>query len=188
MNIIVDFDGTCVTHNHPVIGKEIGAAPVLKELVAHRHNLILFTMRGSGKLSVEKFGRDGLKDAVDWFKKHQIPLYGIQSNPTQHHWTNSPKAHGHLIIDDICLGIPLCHTKEDGVFVDWLKVVDLLSDTLILPLNKFEKQELKSKILLDREIKLENEFNMDDIINNCHCGNDNTEFGFCPTCDTGTIV
>lgn len=35
---------------------------------------------------------------------------------------------------------------------------------------------------------LENEFNMDDIIDNCHCGNDNTEFGFCPTCDTGTRV
>lgn len=57
MNILIDFDGTCVTHNHPTIGEEIGAVPVLKALVAKGHNLILFTMRGSGKISLEKFGR-----------------------------------------------------------------------------------------------------------------------------------
>lgn len=154
MNILIDFDGTCVTHDHPVVGKEIGAVPVLKELVKQGHNLILFTMRGSGKLSLEKFGRDGLKDVVDWFKKHQIPLYGIQTNPTQHRWTNSPKAHGHLIIDDTCLGIPLHHTKDDGAFVDWVSVIDLLADRLILALDKFNKQELKAQVIVERKVKL----------------------------------
>lgn len=153
MTILVDFDGTCVTHNHPVVGKEIGAAPVLKELVAHGHQLILFTMRGSGEISMEKFGRDGLNDALIWFEGHEIPLYGVQTNPTQHHWTNSPKAHGHLIIDDICLGIPLLHTKDDAPFVDWVRVIDLLTDRLILPLDKFQKQELKAQVILEREVK-----------------------------------
>lgn len=44
MYIAVDFDGTCVTHAYPQIGKEIGAAPVLRYL-AQKHMLILFTMR-----------------------------------------------------------------------------------------------------------------------------------------------
>jgi hypothetical protein len=33
MIIAVDFDGTCVTHDFPHVGKDIGAVPVLKELV-----------------------------------------------------------------------------------------------------------------------------------------------------------
>lgn len=33
MIIAVDFDGTCVTHEFPEVGKDIGAVPVLKELV-----------------------------------------------------------------------------------------------------------------------------------------------------------
>ena len=45
MVIAVDFDGTCVTHDYPAVGKEIGAVPVLKALVQAGHKLILFTMR-----------------------------------------------------------------------------------------------------------------------------------------------
>lgn len=64
MKIGIDFDGTCVTHDYPRIGKDIGAVPVLKELVERGHKLILNTMR-SGK---------ELEDAVEWFKK-MISLY-----------------------------------------------------------------------------------------------------------------
>lgn len=35
MIIAVDFDGTCVTHEFPYVGKEIGAAEVLKEDRCH---------------------------------------------------------------------------------------------------------------------------------------------------------
>lgn len=45
MDIIIDFDGTCVTHEFPEVGKDIGAVSVLKELIKSGHNLILFTMR-----------------------------------------------------------------------------------------------------------------------------------------------
>ena len=41
MIIAVDFDGTCVTHKYPDIGEDIGAVPVLKELVDKGHRLIL---------------------------------------------------------------------------------------------------------------------------------------------------
>ena len=47
MEICIDFDGTCVTHDYPRVGRDIGAVPVLKELVKNRHLLILFTMRSS---------------------------------------------------------------------------------------------------------------------------------------------
>ena len=86
MYIAIDFDGTCVTHDYPRIGKDINAVNVLKKLVANGHKLILNTMR-SGK---------ELKEAINWFKKNDIELYGANENPTQKKWTNSPKVYAHL--------------------------------------------------------------------------------------------
>jgi hypothetical protein len=67
-----------------------------------------------------------LSDAVQWFKDNDIPLYGIQKNPTQHTWISSPKAYGNLIIDDAGLVIPFVMPIE-GVdsfrpYVDWSRV------------------------------------------------------------------
>ena len=45
MFIAIDFDGTCVTHDYPEVGKDIGAVPVLKRLIDAGHKLILHTMR-----------------------------------------------------------------------------------------------------------------------------------------------
>jgi hypothetical protein len=128
MDILVDFDGTCTTHDFPYVGKEIGAPEVLRDLVIAGHNLILFTMRSD--TSKGKF----LKDAVNWFEKNDIPLYGIQENPTQRAWTSSPKAYGQLIIDDICLGIPLKVDPQmsDRPFVDWEKCRTLMEEMGIL--------------------------------------------------------
>jgi hypothetical protein len=122
--ICVDFDGTCVTHSYPYIGKEIGSEPILKRLTDAGHRLILFTMR-SGKQ---------LDEAVAWFNEQGIPLFGINTNPTQSIWTKSPKAYGHLYIDDAALGSPLVvnvayHEKP---FVDWNKVEELLIEKQIL--------------------------------------------------------
>jgi hypothetical protein len=128
MDILVDFDGTCTTHEFPNVGHEIGAPEVLKDLVLAGNRLILFTMRCNGVQGAY------LKDAIQWFEKNDIPLYGIQENPTQKAWTSSPKAYGQLIIDDICLGIPL---KVDPnlsgrPFVDWAKCRVLLEEMGIL--------------------------------------------------------
>ena len=43
MIIAVDFDGTCVAHEFPKVGKDIGAAPILKKLVEKGHRLF-FTL------------------------------------------------------------------------------------------------------------------------------------------------
>ncbi len=130
--IVLDFDGTCVTHDFPNIGKEIGAAPVLKKLTDNGHKIILFTMRcdfnGDENLSGSPTGSNEpkkyLTDAINWFKKHKIPLYGIQINPQQKTWTTSPKVWGDIIIDDTALGVPLCFNlkKSNHPFVDWVAV------------------------------------------------------------------
>lgn len=135
MEIIIDFDGTCVAHDFPRIGKGIGAVTVLKELVANGHRLILFTMRADRTEyadpkddSIQDRIGNFLTDAVDWFAQNEIPLYGIQTNPTQHNWTTSPKAYGHLMIDDSAVGTPLMMVKgfSEKPFVDWVKMKELL--------------------------------------------------------------
>ena len=111
MYIAIDFDGTCVTHDYPRIGKDIHAIPVLNKLVSNGHKLILNTMR-SGK---------ELDDAVNWFKENNIELFGINENPTQKSWTNSPKVYAHMYIDDAAFGCPLLNMPEisDRPFVNW---------------------------------------------------------------------
>lgn len=124
MYIAIDFDGTCVTHDYPRIGKDIGATVVLKRLVEAGHKLILNTMR-SGK---------ELQDAIDWFSENGIELYGANENPTQKRWTQSPKVYAHLYIDDAALGCPLRMNSNlsDRPFVDWEVVSFLLEDNGIL--------------------------------------------------------
>jgi hypothetical protein len=125
--IAVDFDGTVVKHEYPKVGETIkGAVDVLKMLVANKHNIILWTMR-SGKQ---------LDDAVNWYKENDIPLFGVNYNPTQVEWTESPKAYAEIYIDDAALGCPLCFNCVEGKngvmhpvgrpFVDWVKVLDML--------------------------------------------------------------
>lgn len=117
MVIAIDFDGTCVKHRYPHVGEDIGAVPVLKKLVENGHKLILYTMRSSLD--------NGLNDALNWFRNNDIPLYGIQRNPTQD-WTNSPKCFANLYIDDAALGIPLIHediiSQNYDSYVDWKRV------------------------------------------------------------------
>ncbi len=138
MNILIDFDGTVVTHEFPKIGKDVGAVPILKELVNRGHNLILFTMRSNFKGDNGPLGHKGngtyLTDAINWFKEREIPLYGINTNPQQKYWTASPKAYGDLIIDDTCLNIPLIYNKDisDKPFVDWKIIRELLIEKEIL--------------------------------------------------------
>jgi hypothetical protein len=132
MDIVIDFDGTCVTHEFPRVGRDIGAEPVLKKLIKHGHNLILFTMRSDLKDSTYRNqGRelppgDYLSDAVNWFKEREIPLYGIQTNPSQDAWTSSPKAYGQLIIDDAAIGCPLVFEDNSRPYVDWRSIEDML--------------------------------------------------------------
>jgi len=140
MDICIDFDATCVTDEFPKIGKSIRAEKVLKLLVENGHRLILFTMRSNKKDNkssdpdIQNIDGDFLDHAVEWFKKNDIPLYGIQTNPTQYKWTESPKAYGHLYIDDASLGCPLKYDIELSArpFVDWEEVERLLRNNGII--------------------------------------------------------
>lgn len=127
MVINLDFDGTLVTHEYPNVGKDIGSVPVLKRLVASGHKLILFTMRCDTAVKLGLF-TSGLTDAVNWFKENDIPLYGIQRNPTQDSWTSSPKSYAQLMIDDSALGCPLISNPEvsSRPYVDWVEVEAML--------------------------------------------------------------
>ena len=123
MDIVIDFDGTCVTFAYPAIGREIGATPVLRELADAGHRLILSTIRCNEK----KRNNRTLDDALEWFRERNIPLYGIQTHPEQHFWTSSPKTYGDLYIDDAALGCPLIIPEnEERPYVDWKTVRKLL--------------------------------------------------------------
>ena len=122
MIIGIDFDGTCVSHEFPYVGKDIGSVPVLKKLVENGHQLILWTMRSDSSKGLF------LAAAVKWFADNEIPLYGIQTNPTQSEWTSSPKAYCEMYIDDAALGCPLKKDIEISSrgFVNWEKVEEIL--------------------------------------------------------------
>lgn len=112
----IDYDGTCVKHEFPDSGEEIGAADVLRKIVAKGHLLVLNTMR-SGKY---------LADPISWFSKHGLPLHGVNVNPDQLEWTTSPKVFAHVSIDDTNLGIPLLTAGAARPYVDWAGVEQLL--------------------------------------------------------------
>jgi hypothetical protein len=102
-------------------------------LVNNGHQLILFTMRSDISEAEKNNGEmligagNYLTDAINWFKRNNIPLYGIQKNPTQNTWTTSPKAYADLYIDDSALGCPLIMSLEEPrAFVDWVKVREIL--------------------------------------------------------------
>jgi hypothetical protein len=130
MHICIDFDGTIVKHAAPQIGAPVpGAIDVMKELQAAGHQLILFTMRSDGALA----------EAVEHCSAQGIEFFGVNINPTQVRWTNSPKAHGDLFIDDRALGCPLV-TSEDGSFpyVDWVAVRKILVADVYLENEKVD--------------------------------------------------
>lgn len=118
MIIAIDFDGTCITHAYPEIGKDIGAVPILKELVERGHKLILYTMRHG----------ESLDAAVQWFKDNDIELYAANKNPIQELWSLSPKVYAELYIDDAALGCPLSRSAiSERDFVNWTSVARRLN-------------------------------------------------------------
>lgn len=122
--IAVDFDGTCVTHDYPKVGKDIGAVPVLRALVDAGHKIILYTMRAPSKNG----GPNLEQDAIDWFTENQIPLYGVNKNKAQIFWTSSKKLFANIYIDDATLGAPLMmdESLSSRPFIDWVKARELL--------------------------------------------------------------
>lgn len=128
MIIAIDFDGTVVSNEFPFVGKDIGAIPILKELVKNGHKLILYTLRVDGETLDENgmFVPDPtgtfLTDAVNWFKQHNIELYGVQEHPL---YPDSKKLVYDMIIDDRAFGIPLIDNGYKP-FVNWCAIESIL--------------------------------------------------------------
>ena len=124
MIIAIDFDGTCVTHDYPEIGSDIGAVPVLKELIKNGNKLILLTMRSGSTL----------KDAITWFDDNDIHLWSVNHNPEQNSWTDSRKVYAQLYIDDAALGAPVKKDKKlsDRSFIDWGLARKMLVDLKVI--------------------------------------------------------
>lgn len=119
----IDFDGTMVTHKYPNIGEPIeNALEVLEKLQEAGHRLILYTMR-SGERLVQ---------AVEYLEEEGIELYAVNENPSQKHWTQSPKIYCHIYIDDAALGVPLDFEEDVRPVVDWFEVEKLLKEREII--------------------------------------------------------
>ncbi|MCK3656952.1 hypothetical protein A4G19_14915 [Pasteurellaceae bacterium Macca] len=139
MNILIDFDGTCVTHEFPYVGQEIGATQVLRDLVKNGHQLILFTMRAEDCY---------LNEALDWFKEREIPLYGVNVNPEQSKFTTSPKAYGDLLIDDIALGTQKLNCRFHRPCVDWKWVAEMLLQQKLLTQEQYDVYDFSLQEIL----------------------------------------
>lgn len=116
--VAVDFDGTIVKHDYPRIGSPVpGAIEVLKEMTQRGVKIILYTMRHGLELV----------QAIDYLSDNGIVLWGVNKNPLQQKWTQSPKAYAHLYIDDAAVGCPLIRDEdEERPYVDWEIVRALL--------------------------------------------------------------
>ena len=95
MTIAIDFDGTIVTDKYPRIGSELPfATQTLRQLIADRHKLILWTVR-EGQL---------LDEAIEWCKKRGVEFYAInkdypeEDKERNRHYSRKLKAD--LFIDD----------------------------------------------------------------------------------------
>ncbi|NNH59463.1 hypothetical protein HLI01_22265 [Rhizobium laguerreae] len=97
MYICIDFDGTIVDHRYPDIGAPAPEAlEWMEEFTKAGAKLILFTMRSGVELL----------EAANYVASNGVALYGVNRNPDQDTWTTSPKAYGHLYIDDAAFGCP----------------------------------------------------------------------------------
>lgn len=132
MLISLDFDGTVVKHRYPDVGEDIGAVPVLLALQANGHQFILNTMRDNHSCN-----RNCLKEAADWFAKHKLNLVGINCNPWQKSWTDSPKLYAPIYVDDAALGAPLkWDVPGERPFIDWAKCVEWFAEKGLLTLEQ----------------------------------------------------
>ena len=102
--ISVDFDGTCVEHKYPAIGKTMpGCVETLQALVLRDHKLILWTCRED---SQEHPDQTYLSDAVQWFKDNEIPIVGVNETPLDLDFRpeGGGKVYADLYIDDTNFG------------------------------------------------------------------------------------
>jgi len=128
LKIAVDFDGTIVDHEYPLIGKEkLFAFQTLKELEKLGARLILWTFRAGKELD----------EAVEFCKKNGIDFYAVNKNYPEEIFdeTVSRKIDADIYIDD----------KNVGGFPGWSGVWQILTPYEVL------QQETEKRIASSRK-------------------------------------
>ena len=136
--VCVDFDGTIVEHEYPKVGKPVPHALIsLKVLQAAGVKIILWTMRSGEQLA----------EAVDYLLSNGIKLYGVNENPRQKTWTQSPKAYGHLYIDDAAVGCPLVYPGPDArPYVHWPDVLGEVCERLKISADMIDESAIRELV------------------------------------------
>lgn len=115
--ILVDFDGTCIP-TLPVGSRlddfNTGAEEVLKKLIEAGHKIVLWTVRNESSqnpyniIAKQFIGKSSLCEAIDWFKKRDIQLYGVNEVPDEISKVGvGRKVLGDFLIDDTAIGAPI---------------------------------------------------------------------------------
>jgi hypothetical protein len=99
-----------------------GAFEWMKKWQEAGAKLILWTMRSDGRTADgSKENGPVLTDAVNFCREHGVEFWGVNRNPDQGGWTQSPKAYASIYVDDAAFGCPLRPASKRGVrpMVDW---------------------------------------------------------------------
>ena len=114
----VDLDGTILEPRYPELGLPLpNAARVLKRLVKHGHQLMLWTCRTGADL--EEARRIVEEDMG-------VPLHSVNRNRAGDRYQSSPKAWADVYVDDSALGAPLTRYRRRGGRVDYWRARDMI--------------------------------------------------------------
>ena len=131
IKITVDFDNTCALEDFPLVGADVPyAVETLKRLASNGVKLILWTCRQN----------EQLKDAVEWFRRNDILLFGVNEDPQPDETLAAlygipRKIIGDINIDDRNLGCPTIDIESNGkvyTVVDWRTLEEILTKKGIL--------------------------------------------------------
>ena len=125
MIIFLDFDGTVVEHQYPLIGElNPNCFEVLDKLIIAKHKIILNTMR-------VEFQDGTLEEAISYIRMELFKINPKNTisfelehtlskiHPPEWNW-NLHLAEQCIYIDDICKGTPMRNNIETmGQMVDW---------------------------------------------------------------------
>ena len=112
--IAVDFDGTIAEHaEFPKIGEPVPDAFMwLRKFQKWGDKIFLYTMRSGATL----------EDAVEYCREHGLEFDGVNEDPDQSEWTDSPKTYADVYIDDCGAGCPLLEEGRGRPCVNWTEI------------------------------------------------------------------
>lgn len=124
MLIYLDFDGTVVEHEYPLIGHyNDGCMEVIDKLHKAGHEIIINTTRVELDrdllMAAVKYINTSLSNLNNQSERYSLPNTDSKYHPTNWDWNLHFKTN-RIFIDDICEGIPLKNgISTDRQMVDW---------------------------------------------------------------------